>query len=136
MYYKVHKDGKIIDALEELQCVRYFNRITGIIRCKPNDSPQGIISSNGEHIWHVEGWDEFPPEAEWDDDTVILEEFEDEDLYQEIREAIQAGQDYSAFEEPEEERPEEEILADPTPMERLTTLENALAIMAMERRTM
>lgn len=137
MYYKVKKDGMIIDALEILQCVRYFTKI-GILRCEISDHPQGIISTDGEHLWHVEGWEEFPQESEWDDDTVILEEFDDPELYQEIRETIMAGQDYSDFvqPDPEEERTEEQILADPTPMERLEALENALAIMAIEGRTM
>ncbi len=136
MYYKVHRDGKIVDALDDLQCVRYFDRI-GILRCKPNENPQGIISTDGEHIWHVDGWPEFPQESEWDDETIVLESFDDEELYYEIINTIRAGQDYSVFDEPqEEERPEEEILANPTPMERLQALENALAIMVMEGRTM
>lgn len=135
MFYKVKKDGKIIDALDNLQCVRYFNRISGILRCKEKDIPQGIISRTGEFVWHVDGWEEFPEEAGFEGDTVLLEEFDDQDLYEEILESLTAGEDYSDFDE-NEEPAEEDVPHIPTPMERLEALENALSVMAMERRTL
>ena len=130
MYYKVIKDGKIIDALDELQCVRYFKNI-GILRCRKEDDPQGIISPDGEHIWHVTGWGDFQADSGWNGDTVTLEEC-NPDLYDEIRRTIDAGNDYSEFEP--SSQTDEEILAGPTPSERLEALENALAIMALEGR--
>lgn len=125
MYYKVYKAGKVCDALENLQCVRYFSE-SGILRCKRTDRPQGVISTDGEHIWHVDGWDEFPQASGWDDDTVILEESDDMDLYDEIMAALRSGEDYTEFEvEPQTE----EIDAPPTPAERLAALEKAAAEM-------
>ena len=124
MYYKAKKNNVVIDALEDLQCVRYFQASRAILRCKKNDDPQGIISSNGAEIWHVEGWPAFPEGTDFD--TVILEEFDDPDRYQEIIDAIRAGEDYSDFEEPEEPE-EEEIHTEPTPMERLAALEEIIA---------
>lgn len=123
MFYKVKKNNVIIDALEDLQCVRFFQASRGILRCKKKDEPQGIISSNGAEIWHVEGWPEFPEGIDFE--TVTLEEFDDTDKYQEIIDAIRAGEDYSDFEEPEEPE-EEEIHTEPTPMERLAALEELL----------
>ena len=128
MFYKVKKNNVIIDALEDLQCVRFFQASRGILRCKKKDEPQGIISSNGAEIWHVEGWSEFPEGINFD--TVTVEEFDDPDRYQEIIEAIRAGEDYSDFEEPEEpqEPEEEEIHTEPTPMERLALLEELIGV--------
>lgn len=129
MFYKVKKNNVIIDALEDLQCVRFFQASRGILRCKKKDEPQGIISSNGAEIWHVEGWPEFPEGINFE--TVTLEEFDDPDKYQEIIEAIRAGEDYSDFEEPDEEPEEEVIHVDPTPMERLAMLEDLMGVTAV-----
>lgn len=131
MYYKIIRDNKIIDAIETIDYVRYYKNI-GLLRCSKDDEPQGIIAPDNEHIWHVDGWAEFPPESGWDDDTVTLEEFYDPELYAEIRETIDAGKDYSEFDPSSEQT--EEIAAGPTPAERLKALENALAIMALEGR--
>ncbi len=122
MYYKVKQNNVIIDALENLQCVRYFEDIGRVLRCSIDDNPQGILSRDSGTIWHVDGWDEFP-KGEFE--TVAVEEFYDEDIYKEIVEKISAGEDYSDFSKPEEDYKEEEIRAEPTPMERLKALEEA-----------
>lgn len=59
MYYKAIMNNQIVDALENLQCVRFFEK-SGLLRCKEKDSPQGIISSDGQYAWQVEGWPELP----------------------------------------------------------------------------
>ena len=84
--YKAYKGSIVVDALETLQCVRYFTGI-GVTRCGVGDAPQGIISSDGGQIYHVEGWPEFP---EGDYETVRLLEI-DTDEYYEIREALDSG---------------------------------------------
>ena len=54
MYYKVLKDGRVIDALDRLQFVKYQPKHDIMVNCTEDDA-QGIISSNGKYIWHVEG---------------------------------------------------------------------------------
>lgn len=95
MYYKVKMDGDIVDALENPQCVYYFSNIKRLLRCGKKDTPEGIISSDGQHIWHVEGW----PELIGDYDTVELVEIEEEE-YNALRALLDAG------EQPEESLPE------------------------------
>lgn len=84
MYYKAILDGQIVDALEDIQCVRYFDKI-GILRCRQKDQPEGIISSDGQNIWHVDGWPGFPEDS--GKETVQLVEIDAVD-YQAIREAL------------------------------------------------
>jgi hypothetical protein len=69
VYYKVLKDGRVIDALDRLQFVKYQPKHDIMVNCTEDDA-QGIISSNGKYIWHVEGYYLIPsPEY----DTVTLE---------------------------------------------------------------
>lgn len=84
--YKAFIGNTVVDALEHLQCVRFFSGI-GVTRCGAGDAPQGIISYDGGQIYHVEGWPEFP-EGEYE--TVQLLEI-DTDEYYEIREALDSG---------------------------------------------
>ena len=100
-YYKALADGQIVDAMDSLQCVRYFEKI-GILRCKEKEQPQGIISTDGQHIWQVEGWPEFPEAAGWDDATVTLTEI-DRETYMALREALDAGAETIPEPEPEPE---------------------------------
>lgn len=60
MYYKAFLDGKIVDALDGLQCVFFSPKSKDILFCKKQDGAYGFISGNGQGIWHVEGWPEFP----------------------------------------------------------------------------
>jgi hypothetical protein len=83
--YKVIKNNMVVDALETLQCVRYFTGI-GVTRCGAGEA-QGIISSDGGEIYHVEGWPEFP---EGDYETVTLQEIGWDD-YCSIRDALDSG---------------------------------------------
>mgnify|MGYP006879563630 FL=1 len=69
MYYKVLKDGRVIDALDRLQFVKYQPKHDIMVNCTEDDA-QGIISSNGKYIWHVEGYYLIPSP---DYDTVTLE---------------------------------------------------------------
>lgn len=72
MYYKVLKNGRVIDALDHLHFVKYQEKHGVMVNCTENDA-QGIISSNGQYIWHVDGYYLIPsPEY----DTVTLEEID------------------------------------------------------------
>ena len=83
--YKVIKNNIVVDALEDLQCVRFCAGI-GVTRCGAGEA-QGIISSDGGEIYHVEGWPEFP---EGGYATVTLQEIGWDD-YCSIREALDMG---------------------------------------------
>lgn len=126
MYYRAHNNsGTICDALDGLQCVRFFANTGMILRCRQDDEPMGIISTDGVHLWHVEGWPEFPAASGWEDDEVTLTEISQEE-YEEIRAALDAGNDYTIFnEDPDDEAPET-----PTPAQRLAKLEEQLKIAA------
>ncbi len=86
--YKVYKGDTVVDALEDLQCVCFYDGI-GILRCKTTDVPQGIISYDGNKIYHVDGWPKFP-EGEYE--TVTLQAI-DRNEYTTIREALDSGLD-------------------------------------------
>lgn len=83
--YKVIKNNMVVDALETLQCVRFCKGI-GVTRCGAGEA-QGIISSDGGEIYHVEGWPEFP---EGGYETVTLQEIGWDD-YCSIRDALDSG---------------------------------------------
>lgn len=69
MYYKVLKNGRAIDALNFLQFVEYQPKHNIMVNCT-EDEAQGIVSSNGKYIWHVEGYYNLPSPNY---DTVVLE---------------------------------------------------------------
>lgn len=72
MFYKVIKNGRVIDVLDRLSFVKYQPRHDIMVNCTEDDA-QGIISSDGKHIWHVDDYYLIPsPEY----DTVSLEEID------------------------------------------------------------
>lgn len=83
--YKAYKGNTVVDALEILQCVRFIER-QGVVRCREDDA-HGIISTDGNRIYHVEGWPEFP---EGNYETVTLQQI-GWDEYCSIREALDSG---------------------------------------------
>ena len=102
MFYKVIKDNKeIIDVLDNLIFVRKQITHNRLVLCD-KDIAQGIISSNGENVWFVEGMiknnpDELP--------TVTLVEI-DEDEYNILREALDSNKPVEVPEPPKEENEE------------------------------
>lgn len=72
MYYKVLKNGKVIDVLDHLTFVKYQQKHNIMIVCLEREA-QGIVSSDGAYIWHVEGFYRIPAEGY---DTVTLEEID------------------------------------------------------------
>ena len=113
MFYKATLQGEIVDAFDDLQRVMWSVRSRMLLRCTEQGAAEGIISSNGEHIWHVDGWPEFPADVEGIDATVTLAEI-DEAEYRVIRAAIDEGQTIPDPEEDEEEEvpvEDEETLA-------------------------
>lgn len=62
MYYKVLKDDKVIDVLDHLTFVKYQPKHKIMVSCLEYEA-QAIISSDGEYIWHVEGFYRVPVEG-------------------------------------------------------------------------
>ena len=75
MYYKVLKDGKVIDVLDHLAFVKYQPKHNIMIGCLEHEA-QGILSSEGEYIWHVEGMYRIPVEGYDTVELVEIDEYE------------------------------------------------------------
>lgn len=80
MYYKVIKNDKVIDVLDHLTFVKYQSKHNIMIGCLAHEA-QGIVSSDGEYVWHVAGFYRMPVEGY---DTVELIEI-DEYEYKQLR---------------------------------------------------
>lgn len=102
MYYKAKLNNEIVDALDNLQCVYYFPAARRILRCAGKDTPQGIISTNGQYIWQVESWEAFPEEVQERISGVVSLIEIDEEEYISLRKLLDEG------EQPEESEPEPE----------------------------
>lgn len=79
MYYKVLKDGKVIDVLDHLSFVKYQIRHEIMIACS-QDEAQAIISSDGEYVWHVVGLYNIPTEGYDTVELVEIDKYEYEQL--------------------------------------------------------
>lgn len=73
MYYKVLKNGKVIDALDHLSFVKYQPKHKIMVACDKSEA-QAIISSDGEYIWHVHGLYAIPVDGY---DTVQLKRIDE-----------------------------------------------------------
>ena len=51
MYYKILKDGKVVDVLDGIQFLRYQAKFDRMI-LSDIDKAQAISSSDGKTIWH------------------------------------------------------------------------------------
>lgn len=72
MYYKVLKDGRVIDVLDHLSFVKYQEKNNIMVVCAKEEA-QAIISSNGDYIWHVHGLYAIPVDGY---DTVYLKKID------------------------------------------------------------
>lgn len=75
MYYKVLKDNKVIDVLDHLTYLKWQPKNKIMLLCGL-DEAQAILSSDGNTIWHVEGFYDLPVDGH---DTVSIKEI---DLYE------------------------------------------------------
>lgn len=80
MYFKVIKDGKVIDVLDRLVFLKYQEKHNRMIFCDEEEA-QAIFSSDREHIWHTEGLYNIPVSGY---DDVQLEEI-DEYEYKQLK---------------------------------------------------
>lgn len=51
MYYKIIKDGNVIDVSDKLSFMRWQDKFSRMIYCRMEEA-QAIQSSDGETIWH------------------------------------------------------------------------------------
>lgn len=69
MYYRVVKNGKVIDILDRIVYVKHQEKHDQLLICDIADA-QAILSSDGNYAWHIEGLYNFNP----DNTTYIISE--------------------------------------------------------------
>lgn len=74
MYYKVIKDGKVIDVLDRLVFLNYQEKHKRMQFCDESKA-QTIMSSDGKHIWHEESLYNLPSAVN-EYDTVRIEQID------------------------------------------------------------
>lgn len=72
MYYKVLKDNKVIDVLDNLIYLKWQPKHKTMILTDENDA-QAILSSSKDDIWHVKGFYKIPVDGY---ETVDIEEID------------------------------------------------------------
>lgn len=80
MFYKVMKDGKVIDVLDKLVYLKYQPKHQIMVLCDINEA-QAILSSDGDTIWHEKTLYKIP-NGEYE--TVELKEI-DEVSYKQLK---------------------------------------------------
>ena len=75
MYYKALKDNIVIDVLNHLTFVRFQQDPDIMLVCNKSEA-QGIVSSDGEYIWHVKGLYHIPVEGYDTVELVEIDEYE------------------------------------------------------------
>ena len=79
MFYKVIKDGKIIDVLDRLIYLKYQKKHDRMILCR-EDEAQAILSSDNKYIWHVNTMYDLPV-AGYDTVSLLpIDQYEYEEL--------------------------------------------------------
>lgn len=71
-YYKVIKDGKVIDVLDHIHYLKYNPKHKMMFNSIKADA-EAILSSDGKYEWHVRGLNKIPEKGY---DTVELEEID------------------------------------------------------------
>ena len=98
MYYKIVYDGCVVDVMETLSYITQNEKNHGIIGTTNQEKANGILSSDGSEIWHIDGTKNF---VGYDFKTVSVVEIE-KDEYLTILESISEGK---TVVEPEKESP-------------------------------
>lgn len=78
MYYKVIKNNKVIDVLDQLIFLKYQKKHDIMLHCSGNEA-QAILSSDGNTIWHEETLNKLPIDKY---DTVRIEEIDEHEYRQ------------------------------------------------------
>lgn len=80
MFYKVLKNGKVIDVLNQLIYLKYQPKHQRMLLCTEEDA-QGILSSDQNEVWHEETLYKIPVPGY---ETVKIEEI-DEHEYKQLK---------------------------------------------------
>ena len=75
MYYKVIKDNKVVDVLDRLTYLRWQPKNKIIVLCGEGEA-QAILGSDGNTVWHVEGFYDLPVSGYESVKLVQIDEFE------------------------------------------------------------
>ena len=79
MYYKVLKNGKVIDILDHLAFVKYQKKHDIMVACDKSEA-QAIVSSDGAYVWHVVGLYNVPTDGYDTVDLVEIDKYEYDQL--------------------------------------------------------
>ena len=75
MFYKVIKDNKVIDVLNNLIYLKYQPKNKIMVLCGENEA-QAIISSDGNTIWHEKSLYELHVDGYESVEAIEIDEFE------------------------------------------------------------
>ena len=79
MYYKVLKDGQVIDVLDHLVFVKYQKKHNIMLLCEESEA-QAIVSSDGSYVWHLDWLLNIPVDGYDTVDLKEIDKYEDEQL--------------------------------------------------------
>ena len=79
MFYKVIKNNRVIDVLDRLVYLKYQKKYNRMLFCDINEA-QAILSSNQEHVWHVDGLYNIPADGYDTVELVEIDQYEYEQL--------------------------------------------------------
>lgn len=79
MFYKVMKDGRIIDVLDKLIFLKWQDKHKIMVLCPENDA-QAILSSDETNIWHENSLYKVPVDGFDTVDIVEIDKYEYEQL--------------------------------------------------------
>ena len=83
MFWKVFKNGEVVDLLTQLQYVRYQQKHDVILLCKP-EVAEAILSSDGKRCFHIDGLYNF----KLDNETYYIEEIS-ESIYNKLKKQLE-----------------------------------------------
>ena len=75
MYYKVLKNNKVIDVLDHLTYLKWQEKNKIMLLCSEGEA-QAILSSDGNTVWHVEGFYDLPVDGYKTVKVIAINEFE------------------------------------------------------------
>ena len=118
MAYKIVLNTTVVDAQKELNYV-YWQVKNHLLLVGRSDFANGIVSSDGSTVWHLDGYPEFP---EGSYETVKAVEITDEE-YEELVKQLEIG----TVEEPEDPGTGETVMSAQEMRSKILTLEDELA---------
>ena len=118
MAYKILLNTTVVDAQKALNYV-YWQVKNHLLLVGRSDFANGIVSSDGSTVWHLDGYPEFP---EGSYETVKAVEITDEE-YEELVKQLELG----TVEEPEDPGAGETVMSAQEMRSKILTLEDELA---------